>query len=168
LNKLDQSNTLEQSRGWWFNTDYLTLSPDSVSGFIYVPGEALDVDPGYPALTYRSRRIYDRTNGTYDLRGFLSQAHRSTLPVVAIQNIPFEDLPPLAQRVVAARTALSFQASFDGDHDKYIKLGDEYQQAFNTLKAQHIRHQRVNLFEAPSVAAKLRQIRPISRFVRGN
>lgn len=167
LNKLNQCNILEQSRGWWFNTDYLVLSPDSVSGYVYVPGNALDADPGYPALTYRSRRIYNRTEATYDIRPFLGITGQSTLPVTAVQNVPFEDLPPLAQQMIAARTALSFQASFDGDHDKYVKLGGEYQQAFNLLSAQNIRHQRVNFFDAPSVAAKLQRIRPLGQFTRG-
>jgi len=165
LNQLNRSNTLEQSRGWWFNSDQVKLLPDSTTGYVYLPADCIDIDSPYPSIVKRGNRLYDRTNATYDLRNFISQTG-SPIVTVVIREVPFADLPMTVQHLVAARTALDFQADFDGDDSKYRKLGQEYQQIYNVVGAEDIRHNRVNLLHTPSVQSKLRLIRPISRFAR--
>ncbi|WP_331694584.1 phage tail protein [Pandoraea sputorum] len=165
INKLNTSNTLEQSRGWWFNKDLIELVPDSTTGFIYLPADQINVETAYPAVVARGRRLYDRTKSTYDMRPFVSGTG-GVVQAIVVREIPFADLPMMAQHVVCARTALDFQAAFDGDRDKYNKLGGAYQQAFNVLSAENIRNERINFLNAPSVLSKLRLISPVTRYTR--
>ncbi len=162
LNKQNEANTLEQTRGWWFNTDAVALTPDVTTGYVYLPADTLDLRPPFPALTQRGRRMYDRTHSTFDLRALAAQAG-GTFDCVVVREIPFDDLPVLAQHLVKCRAALSFQASFDGDGAKYGKIGGEYQQVFNLLSSENIRNEKVNFTFTPSIQQKLRLIQPMYR-----
>ncbi|KAF1043429.1 MAG: hypothetical protein GAK35_02213 [Herbaspirillum frisingense] len=162
LNKLASCNTLEQAPGYWFNSELSTLKPDPNTGYIYIPADAINVDAGDNRIIARGRRLYDRYNGTYDMRTLVS----GSVQVFLVREVPFEDLPMLAQHVISARTQLDFQESFDGDSQKYNKLGGAYQRAYVTLKAENIRNQRTNMFNTPSIQQKLRLIQPMSRFAR--
>lgn len=162
LNKLKTTNTQEQAKGWWFNSDAQTIALDVQYGYAYVPADAINVDAGDTRIVQRGRRLYDRSNSTYDLRSLVN----GSVNAFVVREIPFEDLPMLAQHVISCRTQLDFQNSFDGDNNKYSKLGAAYQQAYSTLRAEHIRNSRVNMFNTPSVAEHLRLIAPMSRFAR--
>ena len=160
LLKMKTCLTQELAKGWWFNTDYLTLTPDPNTKFIYVPTDAIDVKPMDDGNSWvvRGRRLYDRSTSTYEFA--------KPVAVELIREVPFDDLPMQANHVVAARTVLDFQNDYDGDAQKYNKLGGAYQQAFTTLRAEHIRQMKSNMLSNPSVAGQLRMISPMSRFYR--
>jgi hypothetical protein len=160
LLKMKTTLTQELAKGWWFNTDYTTLAPDPNTGFIYVPADAIDVNPGDEggALVLRGRRVYTRFTSSYEFTG--------TVSVSIVREIPFDDLPMMANHMIAARTVLDFQNDYDGDADKYNKLGAAYQQAFTTLRAEHIRQVKANMLRNPSVTAQLRLMRPMTRYHR--
>lgn len=160
LLKMKTTNTQEQSKGWWFNTDYVTLTPDPNTNFIYVPADAINVNPNDDGTAWviRGRRLYDRFNSTYEFS--------NSVAVWLVRELPFDDLPMLANHMVAARTVLDFQNDYDGGADKYNKLGAAYQQVFTTLRAEHIRQMKSNMLNNPSVVKTLRQIRPMSRYTR--
>lgn len=151
---LSNAMTLEQGRGWWFNTDLITSKPDAITGFVYVPADALSFDSAYKQLVQRGRRLYDRYNQTYDLREYVE------VTASVIRSIPFEDMPPMAQQLIAARTWLDFQASYDADSMRYQELATAYKTVNANMKAQHIRNSNINLFNAAGVADKMRRIRP--------
>jgi len=158
LMHLKATNTQEQAKGWWFNTDLITLRPDATTRFVYVPPDAINVNPNDEGTAYviRGKRLYDRFVSTYEFAG--------DVRVEMVREIPFEDLPMLATHMIAARTVLNFQSAFDGDGDKYNKLGTAYQQVFNTLRAEHIRQVKANMFNSPSVMYQMRLIRPMTRY----
>jgi len=158
LAKLKTASTVEQARGWWFNTDLVPLRPDVLTHFIYVPDDAINVNPNDTGSAYviRGRRLYDRYTSTYEFAG--------NVQVELVREIPFADLPMLAGHVIAARAVLDFQSAFDGDADKYNKLGAAYQQIFNTLRAEHIRQVKANMFNNPAVQLQMRHIRPMTRY----
>ncbi|QYD70148.1 phage tail protein [Paraburkholderia edwinii] len=160
LLKMKTTNTQEQAKGWWFNTDYITLTPDPNTKFIYVPADAINVNPDDDgnALVIRGRRLYDRFRSSYEFTAPVS--------VSLVRELPFDDLPMLANHMIAARTVLDFQNDYDGDAEKYNKLGGAYQQVFTTLRAEHIRQMKSNMLNNPSVMKTLRQIRPMSRYTR--
>jgi len=66
--KLAVASTQEQAKGWWFNTDFVTLRPDATTHFIYVPNDAINVNPSDAgnATVIRGRRLYDRFAATYE------------------------------------------------------------------------------------------------------
>ena len=163
LSALNNANTVEQATGWWFNTDIQALTIDPTTGFVYVPADALDVDVGSPYAVQRGRRLYDQTRSTYDLR----QLFAGTIQAAIIREIPFEDIPALAQQVISYRAQLDFQQSFDGDDNKYSKIGGAYTNASRLLNAEDIRQQKSNMFGSSSMRRKLRLLRPASRLASG-
>jgi len=158
LMKLKTVSVQELSRGWWFNTDLITLHPDATTHFVYVPNDAIGVNPNDRGSAYvlRGRRLYDRYRSTYEFA--------TDVLVELVRGVPLEDLPPLATHMIAARCALDFQNAFDGDGDKYNKLGAAYQQVYNTLRAEHIRQVKANMFHNPAVQLQMRGIRPQTRW----
>jgi hypothetical protein len=161
LLKMKSTLPQELGKGWWFNTDTVTLTPDPNTKFMYIPADAINVNPwdsSTNAYVIRGRRLYNRATSSYEFDGPLS--------VQVVREVPFEDLPMMANLVVAARTVLDFQNDYDGDSEKYNKLGAAYQQVFNTLYADHIRAVKANMLRGTGVMQTLRQIAPLGRFGR--
>jgi hypothetical protein len=163
LNALENASTLVQGEGWWFNTDITQLNVDPDLGFVYAPPDAIDVDAGTSAVIKRGARLYDRSASSYDLRPIFGTA---PVTVSVVRELAFADLPMLAQQVVSSRAKLDFQSAYDGDDNKYSKIGGEYTIAERLLKAENIRQNRVNLFQSASMQEKLRLVRPMSRWNR--
>lgn len=137
----------EMGRKWWFNTDYLNLQQAN-DKFIYIPQDAISCVPiDRDDLTVRGRRLYNRYEGTFLVKG----------PVYCyvIRNISFEDLPVPAQLLVRDRTVLSFQLNYDADESRTSKLEQAYVNSYMTLNAENIRQQNVNMLNMPG-AARLR------------
>jgi hypothetical protein len=164
LSALENSNNVEQSTGWWFNTDYQPLSVDPTTGFVYAPADALSVDAGVAYITQRGQRLYNRATSEFDLRPVFNNG---PVQVTVIRELPFEQLPPIAQQVISYRAQLDFQQAFDGDTTKYSKIGGAYTNASRILAAEHIRQSKVNMFQSSSMQQKLRLLRPMSRSTLG-
>ena len=160
LLKLKTTSTQELSKGWWFNTDFVTLTPDPNTKFVYVPTDAIDVNPDDDGNAYviRGRRLYDRYNSTYEFA--------SSVSLFLVRDLSIDDMPMLANHLVAARTVLDFQNDYDGDAQKYNKLGAAYQQVFTTLRAEHIRQMKSNMLRNPTMQGSMRLINPMSRYFR--
>lgn len=95
-----------QEEGWHFNTEYeFDLTPELSNGWIYVPGNAIEVDTSPYSRDYdvaiRGNRLYDRTNKTYSF----------TAPIKADITIllEFEELPQAARHYITIRAARVFQ-----------------------------------------------------------
>lgn len=157
---LDRSLNLELSRGWWFNQDQVQLLPDAITGSVTVPADTLDLDTGWTQLVHRGTRLFDRLNGTYDLRTFMSSQNIPYIAAVVTRAVPFDDLPTMAKHLVALRTQLDFQAAYDADGQRYQQLGMQYRTMDMTLSAQHIRNSNVNVFNSSGVRAKMDRIDP--------
>lgn len=160
------AEAIELGRGWWFNTDYPTLVPDPLTGYVYIPADVLDMDTPYTQLVQRGRRIYDRFEGTYDLRDLIATMQGRQLRAKLVRRIPFEDLPALAQHLVATKTWVDFQASFDADVMRYRELTARYSSVLSIMNQQDIRNSNVNMFNSPGVLDKMRRIRPMRTGIR--
>ncbi len=148
---IEQVDYQEQSRGWWFNKEIVSLPTDASSGFVYTPADAIRVSPLAPCAHYvqRGRRLYDPQNATYTIAG----------PVNAflIRKIPFEDLPPSAQSYITAACSVRFQTEFDGDQLKGAALRADNTDSYAIPFAEHQRNERANLLRNPGVASLLAQ-----------
>jgi hypothetical protein len=80
-----------------------------------------------------------------------------------IREVPFEELPPVANDAVAAEAVLRFQSSFDADNSKRQELGQAWALTITALSAENIRQAGVNLI---SSNARLQRIK--SRSARYN
>lgn len=132
---LEQANINEQTRGWYFNLETITLHPHAVDKQYYLPADVLDftqckINPGWMSL--RGNKVYDSDNGQY-LQG------TSSMKVRIIRLLTFEDLPIMARRMVKGAAVMLFQQSYDGDSTKIQEAQQEYQMAFTYLNTQHIK-----------------------------
>lgn len=132
---LEQANINEQTRGWYFNMETLTVHPHSIDKQYYIPADVIDftqekVNPGW--LNLRGNKIYDSDNAEY-LTG------TSPFKVRIIRLLTFEDLPIMARRMVKGAAVMLFQQSYDGDSTKIQEAQQEYQMAYTYLNTQHIK-----------------------------
>lgn len=151
---------IELGRGWWFNRETVELHPDPHSGFVYVPGDTLSVDPAVTTshLVQRGRRLYDTQNSTYSIA--------ETVTVKLVRGLPFEDLPPNAQVLIAAEATVRFNLDYEGDRQKLEEAKAESRIARIELGREEIRNTDVNLFRRASTAAMLNRISTASGRLR--
>jgi hypothetical protein len=146
---LARANRRIQSPGYWFNTERATLSPAPLTGHITLAGDAISWRSGsrardtltlgaaQPWIVQRGTRLYDTRNRTYV---FTENAIGEL-----IREIPFEDLPPVVNDLVAAEAVLRFQSSFDADNSKRQELAQSWALATTAMKSENIRQAGVNL-----------------------
>ena len=132
---LEQANINEQTRGWYFNMETLTVHPHAIDRQYYLPADVIDftqekVNPGW--LNMRGNKMYDSDNAEY-LTG------TSPFKVRIIRLLTFEDLPIMARRMVKGAAVMLFQQNYDGDSVKIQEAQQEYQMAYTYLNTQHIK-----------------------------
>lgn len=151
---LEQANINEQSLGWYFNTETLTIYPHSVDGFYYLPSDILDfhkneLNPSWAVL--RGTRVYDKDKAEY-------YTGTAPLKLSILRLLAFEELPIMARRLVKAAAVTIFQQSYDGDNLKIQEAQAEYGTAFAFLKTQHIKAVGANFLPSRGV--------PVGRYRR--
>jgi hypothetical protein len=144
--KLSKASKKIQGRGWWFNLELLTVSPNIVDSYIYLPGDTLNVHTESHFYVMRADRLFNLEGGTYVF----------TKPVLleVIREVPFEDLPSVAQDYIEAAAVLSFQDEYDGDSTKTRQITNEYTDA------------RVAFNKEATIAAKMNMITNNPRLTR--
>lgn len=154
LNYLDQVNRIEQKKGWWFNSEYVELTPDVNSTYIYVPQDALaikTINRWYtPLYVQRGTRLYNVTKNNYEWD--------QKFWVDLVRLLAFEELPFHAADVVQFGTIMRFQREFDGDTTRYNQLTQDYARARSELASEDVRNKRPNLLSTQSNMAKMRLI----------
>lgn len=158
LNALYQTLPAEQSFGWYFNSECITVRP-TVDGEYYVPADILGFVPHKTPNTWvtRGSRLYDTGIGDY-VRG------TNPISVHIIRNLPLEDLPYHAQRLVQAATVVYFQKSYDGDDLKIKDSHEEYAKARVAVMSEHTRSVRANMITQGPTGVR----RAINRHIVGN
>lgn len=151
LRILTQMSKREQMKGWWYNREVITLSPD-VSKFLYLPNDVLSVDPEYALNNYaqRGRRLYDLSKSRFEFDG--------DVKVKVIRELKFTDLPPAASAVIGLRAVLNFCRTYDGDVQKMAEIKRDRDEAVIAFNAEHIRNSQVNLLTRPSMMHKFNQL----------
>ena len=151
---LARANRRVQSVGYWFNTEVAVLPPSPATGHITLPADAsswrsgsrardtLTLGAPQPWLVQRGTRLYDTRTRSY--------THTEDAKGELIREVPFEELPPVANDAVAAEAVLRFQSSFDADNSKRQELGQSWAMATTALKAENIRQAGVNLIQSSS------------------
>lgn len=158
LNILDRNDKQIQSEGWWFNTEYLTLTVNPTDSRIYLPNDTATIRPIFdrPNIVQRGRVLYDLHNGT-DLF-----AEGTTVQVNLIRRIAFELVPQSVNDFITRKTVLDFQNDYDGDS---TKTRDLWREVYGTpanantqesmglrgiAKSEHIRNTKVNFIQQSS------------------
>lgn len=155
---LKRVNMREQAKAWWFNKELTKLTPDVVTGYIAVPSDTIRVDPTDESLNYVQRG--DRLYQPY--ASAAADKYKFTAPVECwlIRQLPFEDLPATAQTLISVATVLDFQKDYDADRQRVASLQQDYQVAYMTLNAEHIRNVNANRFRSPSMVRTMGLLTP--------
>lgn len=156
LTRLDRANRREQARGWWFNTEKVTLTPD-VNGEIIVTEDVLKLDPTDPTLPYVQRGNKLRT--TVVESGSTPTAMPGPVEVRLVRLVPFDDLPACAQFLISYAAQLAFAANHDADTQKVDDANKAYRDARIECNAEHTRALDVNLLNRKGLAGTLQHIR---------
>ncbi len=143
ITALAKANRREQKRGWWFNSEYVSLVPD-VSKYVYIPLDAISVKTVVARSDYwtqRGNRLYNRRTNNY--------IFTAAVLVDLVRELAFEELPAHAQDAVEARAVMTFQKSFDADQQRLNILLNEYREALAELKAEDVQNERPNMLASP-------------------
>jgi len=153
LRKLRNASYREQSKAWWFNREWITLSPD-VQGNLNVPNDTIRIDPTYSGtkLVQRGRRLYDPVRASYSFS--------APVQCLLVRFVPFSDLPPPAATLIACAALLDFQKDYDADGNKFRQIQLDYREALVQLNAEHTRNQGANLLRRPEFVGLMQNIGP--------
>jgi len=149
LQELENESIRVQARGWWFNQETPTLTPQSGTNFINLPNNTLQVDTltQFPEVAARGTRLFNATTSSYEFT--------APVDVRLTRYLDFDELPYLARFYVAAGAKLAVQSNYDGDGTKMRKLSQDQSVAYSELHAEHIRSRRANLINRPNFAAAM-------------
>lgn len=152
LSALDLALIRELSLPWWFNTEYCTLHPDSITKKIVLPQNCLDIDPrsGTGYLVARGRYLFDRMEQSYEFDKPEEVRYTSF--------IEFDDLPMLFKMYVMYSAVLDFCSSFDADAQRVQEVNMKYAASRVTVKSADTRNKDINMFQQVSTSTKLNRI----------
>jgi hypothetical protein len=155
INALNRASKNVQEPGKWFNTEYVSLQPDSVNGWITLSGDCLKFSsgtpqaPSKPYLVQRGTRLYNLNTQSYVLT--------EGVDGYIVRLVPFEELPPVAANYIGALAVLRFQSNFDADNSKRQELQQDMLTAKIDFNSEHIRQIKTNLLNSNRTLARLRQ-----------
>lgn len=153
LQALVEINRREQSRKWWFNLSFPTLSPDTITKEITIPSNVIEIDSmvnGLPAVQ-RGNRLYNPLTGSFQWD--------NPLPVYIVEILTFEDCPTTFQELVRLKVVEQWQRDFDADPQKMAKIAQQIIDTGIIVNAQHTRSIDPNFLEEGTVSTKLYAIR---------
>lgn len=138
LKRLRSRSRTLQSAGWSFNTDFLFSLAVNSDGEIPVPPNALSVDiPGNNDFVWRSGKIYDRANHTFQ--------HTAPVEADIVRYLPFEDLPEYARQVIFISAARKFQDQLLGDEGLHQFTQEDEQRAWSAFLDAEAEHADYNV-----------------------
>jgi hypothetical protein len=171
LRVLSKADKHIQSRGWWYNSEELTLTPDPVNSQMTLPGDCLRAESGIrlmhtlvrgaqkPWIIQRGRRMYDTSKGTYTIT--------EDLAITMVRQIPIEELPTPIGDYIAAETVLKFQSNYDGDNNRRQELAMALKIAMSDAISEDVRQRRVNMLSMNATLGRIKSLTRSSRYNLG-
>lgn len=152
LSSLDLALIKELSIPWWFNTEFCTLHPDTITKRILLPQNCLDIDPrsGTGYLVARGRYLFNRMEQSYEFEQPEDVRYTSF--------IEFDDLPMIFKVYVMYSAVLDFCSSFDADAQRVQEVNMKYATARMTVKASDTRNKDINMFQQFGTSSKLNRV----------
>lgn len=139
LPQIEAETNLVLSTGWWFNKfTGVELYPDS-EGNLMVPEDTISFVPNrsFDGLVQRGERFFNGKTRSYHF----TEKVTGTL----IQYVPFDDLPPNAQRFVLYSALVTIYAT-DIGLEQVVSLWRQYAQlALAQMEQEHLRHRHYNV-----------------------
>ena len=158
LDMLDQHDAACQAKGWWFNREKLTITPNVGDSKLYLPGDVTNIIvPNRLDLVQRGQVLYDTVNGT--------NIFSESVDALIIRRIPFDELPELVSTYIGYKAIMQFQTQYDADHNKTKSLSALYTDARLEFNAEATRQSRYNVLDSNArlqhLKSRIRQARTI-------
>lgn len=158
LDMLESVSRKVQTRGWWFNTEKITLTPSPIDDAIYLPNDCLSIRTDSSTLVKRGNRIYNLDGGSYEFTG------DETISLIRL--VEFEDLEETAADYISAMAVLQFQSDFDGDSRRRDELAEEVRDTRVEIGKAHIRGQQANVIYSNYRLQRLKTTTRSARLLR--
>lgn len=138
-NALKRVDKKIQSRGWWYNKETFTLTPQSGTGEVVLPSNVMSVDPTDTRSPYvqRGTRLYDRENNTFVIG--------KSVEVDLMLQLSVEDLPATAFNYLMDKAVQEYYVDEDGDAGKARELRDRVNESYAFLHREDLRNKDVNI-----------------------
>lgn len=143
--KLNEIDGDFQNRGWWFNRTVTTLTQDG-GGEVPFASTLLHVDPVDRSKVYvmRDLKLYNLTDATFTID--------ADVECNVIYQLPFDELPPLAQVYMKDRARHDFYLDQDGSEPKLTRYARMAEAAWVKLRVEHLKNADVNFFDGQANA----------------
>lgn len=141
------------SSGWWFNTEsWNNLNPDNL-GMIEVPATMLSFKMEdncfvQADLVVRSRKLYDKTHQTFDLRPIIPSGGLRLRVIIALE---IEDIPVACQQYIRTRARVKVMQDMDTDANKVEMEKSEELRYLAILERTHRKAMKTNVYNTPKV-----------------
>lgn len=145
---LTQTSRQVQTRGWYFNTEVMTITPD-VTGNLYLPNNTLKADTGFEHIIVRGNRLYNRLDNTF--------VFPAGFKVGLVLGLDFTDLPEVARNYVTVRAARIFQDRTVGSTSLRGFQQEDEITAKLMLEETEIENGNYNLFDNAELRSMLRR-----------
>lgn len=148
--------------GWWFNREEnWKLAPETETNEIPLSASVMQIEPAGLSrcknLVMRSRKVYDMDLHTFKLQD--SVEDDGYLYFTFIQNISFEDIPPLVRAAIVSKARRVFAQDSEVDSQRWnFQIRDE-QEAMRHVLIEEARSHKGNYFrDNPTAAGHLAMI----------
>lgn len=151
LPALDDARAEVLGEAWWFNTRYnIKLIPD-INGIIHVPLNTLKFYPDDSCITFEGTRFINKDTG--------EPITNRTICGKLVSNLPFEDCPDTAQRLITYTAAFNSYVTDNGQDATSQQIQNRMVGFAMSLSEEHTRTQRFNSKQKPSVRRWYRNLR---------
>lgn len=130
-----------QSMKWAFNTESLTLLPDTL-GEILLPSNVLSTDPEEARYVRRNGKLYDIPNNTY--------AINKSVVVEIATRLNIEDVPPPVAQYIAAEAVLRYVTYNSAEATVTTEAGRESIMARANAFAYELAQKKTHLRDSPT------------------
>ncbi len=149
-----------QRKRWWFNRDFNVSFEPNAESKILIPKQIQTFKPEDGAdVTVRGNYLYDRVRNSF-LFTSVVVAHEVT------RQLEWEDLPDVAQDVIAYRAAITFVRDETGDVFTINEMKEQAGLATLELKERDLRESNLNVFNNSRIERARGGVRPYQK-VRG-
>jgi hypothetical protein len=145
LDEMSASIQDNESRGYWFNRERVTLKQDT-SGKVPVPVSIISANPVDISLPYELRgdEMYDPTEATYTIG--------RDVEVDVVRLLDFAQLPQVARQAIKTQVVLRFHNDFDADTAKVQTAMKFASDDMTKLRSAEIKNSRASTQNNPQIA----------------
>ncbi|WCE28420.1 hypothetical protein [Vibrio sp. SCSIO 43137] len=141
---LDRASRNLQEKGWWFNTELLTISPN-LRKELALPRNTLSIESMNGRYVYRDYKVYDREQSTFRFE--------SDVQLKVVLALEWDFIPQTARTYIVRKACQMFQQQTVGSSQMNAELREEVHLAYVALQEEELEAVPVNLYDNAELMA---------------